>query len=332
MKHIKIIGAGWYGCYIATKLIELGHEVEVFERNSTIFSGASSVNQSRLHLGFHYPRSAITRANSIEDAKRFLISFKDFTQEIPCNIYAVAEDLSLIDWTTYKQIMSASGLTYVELEAGDHGLTNLEGAMITGERLILQNKAKAYFETALNGCIHLNCSESFSQDPEIITINTTYGGLSTELAARYEPCLLFIYSGPQTHAVTVMDGPFGTSLYPYYESGFCSLTSVEHTPLGRYSSYYEAYAAMNDKDFPANVEINRGMMEDRISKYVPWFKDCFKYHGFDAAIRSLPLSAADRRTHHVSRRGNIISVLPGKISSVMNAAEAVLDEVCKMEQ
>ena len=57
---ICVIGAGWFGCHIATKLIDEGHSVKIFEKNKKIFSNASGNNQNRLHQGFHYPRSRKT--------------------------------------------------------------------------------------------------------------------------------------------------------------------------------------------------------------------------------------------------------------------------------
>ena len=30
---ICVIGAGWFGCHIATKLIDEGHSVKIFEKN-----------------------------------------------------------------------------------------------------------------------------------------------------------------------------------------------------------------------------------------------------------------------------------------------------------
>ena len=57
-KKIAIIGAGWFGCHIALEILKLNKfKIQIFERNKDIFNGASSNNQNRLHLGFHYPRS-----------------------------------------------------------------------------------------------------------------------------------------------------------------------------------------------------------------------------------------------------------------------------------
>ena len=48
-KKIAIIGAGWFGCYIAYDLIRSGYDVNVFEKEKEIFLGASGFNQNRLH-------------------------------------------------------------------------------------------------------------------------------------------------------------------------------------------------------------------------------------------------------------------------------------------
>jgi glycerol-3-phosphate dehydrogenase len=59
---IRVLGGGWYGCHIALALIGDGHEVEIHETRERIFEGASGSIPARLHLGFHYPRSRMTRA------------------------------------------------------------------------------------------------------------------------------------------------------------------------------------------------------------------------------------------------------------------------------
>ena len=63
--RIAIIGAGFYGTYIAYKLSEQKkYEVSIFEKNKNICCAASN-NQYRLHTGFHYPRSIDTsKANN----------------------------------------------------------------------------------------------------------------------------------------------------------------------------------------------------------------------------------------------------------------------------
>ena len=58
--RIKIVGAGWYGCHLALTLQRYGNEIVLVDKVG-VFAGASRANQSRLHQGWHYPRSSVTR-------------------------------------------------------------------------------------------------------------------------------------------------------------------------------------------------------------------------------------------------------------------------------
>ena len=80
--NICVIGAGWFGCHIASKLIDDGHDVRIFEKESSIFSNASGNNQNRLHQGFHYPRSFLTRKMSYEGYKKFIKQYPSLTRPL----------------------------------------------------------------------------------------------------------------------------------------------------------------------------------------------------------------------------------------------------------
>ena len=73
-KKIAIIGAGWFGCYLAY-ILKKKFEVKIFEKEKNIFLGASGNNQNRLHRGFHYPRSFKTIQESKNGYKKFIKNF-----------------------------------------------------------------------------------------------------------------------------------------------------------------------------------------------------------------------------------------------------------------
>ena len=52
-----IIGAGLYGLYAAQKCGAAGQRVLVLERDPAPFMRATYINQARVHMGYHYPRS-----------------------------------------------------------------------------------------------------------------------------------------------------------------------------------------------------------------------------------------------------------------------------------
>ena len=65
-----IIGAGLYGLYAANYCAKHGEKVLVLEKENEPFKRATYINQARVHMGYHYPRSYST---AIKTAKYFYI-------------------------------------------------------------------------------------------------------------------------------------------------------------------------------------------------------------------------------------------------------------------
>ena len=106
--NIAIIGAGWFGCHIASELLDEQNKytIKLFEKEKDIFLGASGNNQNRLHLGYHYPRSYVTRKQSQKYFKEFVKKYPNFSNRIDNNIYAIADDAkNITDFKTYIQII-----------------------------------------------------------------------------------------------------------------------------------------------------------------------------------------------------------------------------------
>lgn len=150
---IAVIGAGWFGCHLARHLLAQEHDVHIYDKRG-IFAAASGNNQDRVHLGFHYPRSAKTRAEIRQCHDRFVAEYP--TTAIPNNIYAVA-NRSHIDYPTYTAICDSAGLGYREIyDPADYGLTGVEGAILTRERVVDTRAARRAFEDALGNRLHID--------------------------------------------------------------------------------------------------------------------------------------------------------------------------------
>ncbi len=330
--NIRIVGGGWYGCHIARKLAEREHEVHLFEKGSRLFSGASGNNQSRLHLGFHYPRDEVTRHGAYNESIHFLREYGLFTRPVRTNIYAVAEDVSLVDYGTYKEVMPAQ---YIDLQPKDFGLTYVQGAMLTGERVILQGAAARYFDVQFRTSTYVNMfldTEIADLEPNDYdwTIDCTFGTFDIHDVEWYEPCCMALYEDTRERdlALTVMDGPAGVSLYPYYIEGLVSLTSVAETPLRRCESMYEARMVI-DQFLKKEVwqEQIRTKMEERILRYFPSFDGGYVQAdpGWATAVRVKPVSGSDRRSVVITPQEDrrVITVFPGKITGIFDAWEQV---------
>ena len=66
-----IIGAGLYGLYAALYAGQRGERVLVLEGEDAPFRRATFINQARVHMGYHYPRSYSTAVKSAGYFDRF---------------------------------------------------------------------------------------------------------------------------------------------------------------------------------------------------------------------------------------------------------------------
>ena len=67
-----IIGAGLYGLYAALYCArKKAGKILVLECDQEPFSRATYINQARVHMGYHYPRSLSTAEKSAHYFKRF---------------------------------------------------------------------------------------------------------------------------------------------------------------------------------------------------------------------------------------------------------------------
>jgi hypothetical protein len=331
---VAIIGAGWYGCHIGSSLRSLGFEVQVFERESRTLHRASGNNQFRLHMGFHYARHHGTRQQSRDGFLRFIERYPDLSAPIDDNIYAVPTYDSLVDFTTYKMIMASSGIEFTQLPDTQGLLKNISGAIQTNERVLMINHAREYFEDDLREVLQLETPvETFSQTDGHVEVNgerfdyiidATWGHLSSiPRNLYYQPTILLYYEAQKNHpAVTLVDGAL-CSVYPTEDPSIFTLSSVEHTPLGNYTSALEARHRLNAVN-QSDIYVKQIAMEEQITRYLPSFKDNFRFRGVQFAIKTKPVGMADDRSCAVYRDQRVFTVLSGKIDTIFFATERIL--------
>lgn len=338
--RIAVIGAGWYGCHITAVLTSLGIEVDLYEKNERIFGEASGNNQFRLHMGFHYARSHRTRLQSRDGYARFLERYSDLSRPIEDNIYGVPTNESLIDFTTYKIIMSSAGIEYREGDvAGQErlGFRHLDGFLYAPERVVMTSFARSYFEQRLEKQLKLNTPATGIVEHEgHITVNgqrydflvdTTWGHLlPLPMTCYWEPTLLLYYrSNVVEPALTLVDGPLA-SVYPTEEERLYTLSSVPITPLGRFDSPEEA-VRVRDSITREVVERKREQMEAQIGRHIADFKDRFTFEGIQLAVKTKPVGASDDRSCWIGHVGRRFTVLSGKIDTIFFAAEAIVAQL-----
>ena len=335
--RIAIIGGGWYGCHIGLAFQSLQMEVEVFEKAGRPLHMASGNNQFRLHQGFHYARHHATRMQSRDGFIRFMERYPTLSAPVSDNWYAIPNQTSLIDFDTYKMIMVSSGLNFIEMPERTELLVDTEGVIKTQERVILLDRARRYFGERLHSVLHLDSpvSSIHSTARDVVVngrrydyaIDTTWGHLSrVDIPVIYEPTILLYYEVLNKEpAVTLVDGPL-SSVYPTEDPAIYTLSSVPHTPLGRFYSADEAVACRRR----VNMELasaKREAMEVQISQNMPSFGDRFRFMGVQLSIKTKPVGSVDDGSCHVFRDGRIFVVMSGKIDTIFYAAQRILSMI-----
>lgn len=320
---IKVIGSGWFGCHIAHTFLKEGHYVELHEINDEIFTGASGKIPARLHLGApHYPRSMVTQNACQNHQEEFIAEYGDLTGVVPVNIYAIADQHSMIDFGTYHLVLKNQIEILTLHNPKEFGLQNVEGAVMTGERHIVVDKAKAYFEKHLKDIIIFN-SNDLSEDGWDYVIDCTFCTNDEVMIDRFEPCLVLLLEGDAHKAVTIMDGPF-PSLYPWNEpKNLLSLSSAKYTPFSKECKTWKEARDLLDNLTKEEIEKQGADMIESMANFYPKVKE-YPIVDYMLSIRAQPLSAADTRTVHVIKKSDkTIRVRAGKIDAVIEGGREV---------
>ena len=76
-KKILVVGGGIFGIVSAVDFAKKGYEVTLHEELDGVMKCASSINQYRLHKGYHYPRSKVTALECLNSVNKFNTRFKN---------------------------------------------------------------------------------------------------------------------------------------------------------------------------------------------------------------------------------------------------------------
>lgn len=308
---ILIIGAGWVGCHLAGRLID-NHEVAIYDKDG-IFENTSYLNQNRLHLGYHYPRSFRTRSLCRETFGKFISEYAQVINCIHNNVYGIPNKGSIIDFETYRSIYTHE--RYDFSEENYDCITNVDHTINVGERHIDQDKAKSHF-TRLLGNIFTKAEVKDIRDYENsydLIINCT-NNFIRDLATPsvYELTVSLIYSRRCDNgfgALTLMDGPF-FSIYPY-KANLYTVTDVVYTPVLVSDNLNEI---LNFKI--TDLQCRKENIEKKIKGYYPDFNHDFEYEYFFTSIKSKTINTVADRYPVIRQENNVINCFTGKIQGI----------------
>ena len=254
-----IIGGGFYGLYSAYFCGKQGERILLLEKDAGPFMRASYINQARVHMGYHYPRSLSTALKSKGYFDRFIEEFGFCVNDEFEKIYALSSNFSWTNAGQFKKFCEDSGIFYQHLHEEQYFKKGMcEGVFLTKEYafdpMILRNWLLAeigklpnvtlMFHAEVNGIKkdqeHYLITAKGNQYKSSFILNATYASINQihKLAGflafdiKYELCEIILckVSGQlKDLGITVMDGTF-FSVMPFGKTGYHSLTSVSFTP------------------------------------------------------------------------------------------------------
>lgn len=254
-----VIGAGLYGLYAALRCARNGERVAVLERDPEPFTRATYVNQARVHMGYHYPRSLSTAVKSAGYFERFVRDYgfcilEDFDQ-----VYATSSRFSYTDADEFERFCRAAGIRCDAVPPSRYFKDGMcDGAFLTTEYTFDAKMLGSHLMGQAAGMANLDvlCGREVLEvgasggEWEVLAggerfrapkaLNATYAAVNNIHALvgadpfpiKYELCEIILCDAShalQNVGITVMDGPF-FSIMPFGKTGAHSLTGVTFTP------------------------------------------------------------------------------------------------------
>ena len=130
MSKIAVIGAGFYGSYIALKLADKGHKILLIDPEDK--SSATLHCQARLHSGMFYVRSIKDLVSCARNFTKFLKIFKPYIFS-EFNSYYLIDKNSKVDFDSYKKICKDNGLKTKEVKLDYVNSNSVQGILETNE-------------------------------------------------------------------------------------------------------------------------------------------------------------------------------------------------------
>lgn len=255
-----IIGAGLYGLYSALFCARQGDRIIVLEKDPSSFMRATYINQARVHMGYHYPRSLSTGVKSAGYYRRF---HEDYGFCIHSNfrqIYATSAQFSWTNAEEFRKFCRDAGIFCEDVNERQYFQDGMcDGAFLTEEDTYDAQILKKYFLKELTSFPNVEIwyqvyiekierQEDYYRvslrDGRVLesqfVLNATYASINQiqqmlgleQFGIKYELCeiiLCKVNNRLRDVGITVMDGPF-FSIMPFGKTGLHSLTSVTFTP------------------------------------------------------------------------------------------------------
>ncbi|MCR4851128.1 MAG: FAD-binding oxidoreductase, partial [Lachnospiraceae bacterium] len=249
--------------YAALYCAEMGQSVLILETDPKPFMRATYINQARVHMGYHYPRSLTTALKSAAYFKRFCDDFSFCIHDKFDQVYATSEKFSWTSAQQFRDFCSFANIRCEEISPERYFKQGMcDGAFLTQEYTYDAGILRDYYLDKLGNRNNVSIKygviiKGIEQDSDRYSIelddgrvfrssfvlNATYAGVNQiidrlklqpgeHFDLKYELCEIILCKPSdelKDTGITVMDGPF-FSVMPFGKTGYHSLTAVTFTP------------------------------------------------------------------------------------------------------
>ena len=337
---IAVIGSGFYGSSLAI-ILSKKYKVDLYEKKSKIFNGASACNQFRFHSGYHYPRSQKT-VDEINNSKKDFISFygqKVFENTV--NYYSIAKK-SKLNFKNYKNFLKKNKLFFKEVKILEK-VPTIEKSVLVKEKILNVNKTKKLLINKIRKKkIKLYLNKEFKKkdlvnyDKVLIATYSNNNFVLSKLGVKnlttnkyqlVEKIIIRLPKKFKKKSFVVMDGDF-VCVDPYLGTDYHLLSDVKLSKLETVTSIYPNFKS-NKKKF-----LNKGIIKNikisrfkefvlNSSEYLPFLKKS-KYIGSMFVVRALKKNKekTDERVTSINHHNKkIISIFSGKWNNCVYLAK-----------
>ncbi len=356
-RRVAIVGGGLFGVMAALKLSQNGFAVTIFEKQSGVLLGASYINQNRLHMGYHYPRSDQTARDACLHQAEFQALFPEAVVDDFEHYYCVAREESHVTGDEFKAFCDRLSLPYEEIWPSSITLNPdaVETAILVPEKLydanVLRKSLRQMLDREPNVSVMLNTEllgiNQFHDGFEIhfhglagiermnvdAVINATYSNINRLISMlgcaprsyQFELCEVAVVKVPWESRVGcgVMDGPF-FGILPFGKSGSYLLYDVEISVLERTlgaSPTFNRDVAYYDHEIIRAERFRRYVQ--KASRYIREMANCL--HLYSTYVPRVVLANRDsddaRPTEILEHANGVWSIFAGKISLAIPTAD-----------
>jgi glycine/D-amino acid oxidase-like deaminating enzyme len=356
---ICIIGAGFFGLRLALLFAKQGRKIIVLEREGTSFKRASTMNQARVHHGYHYPRSYATALSSRNHYKVFCEEYSDCIFSDYQNIYAIASNNSSTNSRQFEAFCQRIDIPLMDVDLKIRKLfskEHIEEVYATDEVVFDGGKLRDRLISDLNKFsnveIKFNISvQKMKINDDLVELradnylcrahrvyNTTYAGINRlsknsgfeEIELKFELSEVALIILPEQISglgITVMDGQYFSTI-PYPIDNCHSFTHVRYTPHVHWREddvNVDAYE-VGDKTHKSNWVY----MRNDAKKYLPIIEDA-KYLRSNFSIKTVVARNEENDGRPIvikehSRKPLILSILGSKIDNIYDLESYILSD------